>query len=78
MTYEPIDFVRRIAPTPFLMLGVTRDSRSPTHEQEEGFSRAGEPRKLVLLDGGHYSVYDETRPEAVAAALEWFGEHIPV
>lgn len=76
--YEPIDFIGRIAPTPFLMIGVTRDSRSPRKEQEDGFSRAREPKKLVLIEGGHYSVYDSTRPEAIAVGLDWFSQHIPV
>ena len=77
MSYEPIDFIGRIAPTPFLMVGVTSDSRSPREEQEEGFSRANEPKKLVLIEGGHYSVYDSTRAEAIAVAMAWFQQHIP-
>lgn len=77
MGYEPIDFIGRIAPTPLLLLAVTRDSRSPTQEQEDGFNRAREPKKLVLIDGGHYSVYDTTRPQAIAEALGWFGQHVP-
>lgn len=76
MGYEPIDYIARIAPTPFLMIGVTRDSRSPTQEQEEGFSRAAEPKKLVMIDGGHYSVYDQTRPQATQAALDWFRTYL--
>lgn len=78
MTYEPIDFIGRIAPTPFLMVGVTQDSRSPRQEQEDAFSRAGEPKKLVLIEGGHYSVYNVTRAQATDAALGWFRQYLPV
>lgn len=76
MAYEPIWYIDRISPTPFLMVGVTNDSRSPTEEQEDGFSRALEPRKLVMIEGGHYSVYGETQPQASAAAIDWFNQHI--
>ena len=77
MGYEPADYISRIAPTPFLMVGVTRDSRSPPREQQDGFSRAREPKKLVLIDGGHYAIYGDKRGEAIEAALDWFRTHTP-
>jgi hypothetical protein len=41
------------------------------------FARAGEPKRLLEIEGGHYSVY--TGPgadEAELAAMEWFTEHL--
>ncbi len=78
MGYEPMDFIGRISPTPFLMISSRNDSRSPVEEQMEGFSRAREPKQQMLIDGGHYSVYDDeaTLSEVTTAAVDWFSRHI--
>ncbi|MBL0001988.1 MAG: alpha/beta hydrolase [Sphingomonadales bacterium] len=43
----------------------------------EAFARAGEPKRLVHLPGGHFDVYE--RPgfdQAMAAAIDWYREHL--
>jgi fermentation-respiration switch protein FrsA (DUF1100 family) len=79
MGYEPADFIGRISPTPSLMISSRNDSRSPLDEQLEGFAKAREPKKQILIDGGHYDVYDDqkTLDEVIGAALDWFSQHIP-
>jgi dienelactone hydrolase len=77
MGYEPVDFIGRIAPTPFLMVAVTHDERCPREEQLAGFERAQEPKHMVMLEGGHYSVYDKILAESSQAAVAWFHRHLP-
>ena len=75
-TYEPISFVPRIAPTPLLMVVADRDVQTPVSWQGEAFELAGEPKKLVTLDGRHYDPYMSLLPQSIAAALEWFDQHL--
>jgi hypothetical protein len=45
--------------------------------KETALCWAGEPKRLLEIEGGHYSVY--TGPgadEAGRAAMEWFAEHL--
>jgi len=40
-------------------------------------SRAGEPKRLMEIEDGHYSVYNGLgAEEAVKAATDWFAEHL--
>jgi poly(3-hydroxyalkanoate) synthetase len=41
------------------------------------FARAGGPKRLLEIEGGHYSVYvGPGADEAAPAATEWFTEHL--
>lgn len=75
-TYEPGVHIERIAPTPLLIIGMTADSITPTDEILAAYERAREPKRLVLLDGGHFDVYGLHRDAALAAACDWFAEHL--
>lgn len=75
-SYEPISFVSRIAPTPLLMVVADSDVQTPVAWQREAFAMAGEPKKLVTLPGGHYDPYLEHRPASIAAALDWYRDHL--
>jgi fermentation-respiration switch protein FrsA (DUF1100 family) len=74
--YEPRDYVARIAPTPLLMVLATRDTQTPYAGQVETFERAGQPKRLVEVDGGHYDVYTNLFEPACGAAREWFVQHL--
>ena len=74
--YEPETFIHRIGPTPFLMIAATQDITTPTEEQLVAFSRATEPKRLVLIEGGHYDPYIGKLEEVSAAARDWFVEHL--
>ena len=75
-SYEPIGFMDRIAPTPLLMVVAERDVQTPVQWQREAFDMAGEPKKLVTLDGRHYDPYMSLLPQSIAAALDWFDQHL--
>ncbi len=74
--YEPGIYVSRISPTPLLMIVAARDTLSPTDLALQAFQQALEPKKLILLDGGHFDPYLRLFPEASGAARDWFKEHL--
>jgi len=74
--YEPGDYVARVSPTPLLFIVARNDTRCPTEDQLAAYARARDPKKLVMLDGGHFDPYGAQRDNATAAALAWFRQHL--
>jgi len=53
------------------------DAIVPPNSNRSAFARAGEPKRLLEIEGGHYSVYiGPGADEAARAATEWFAEHL--
>ena len=56
------------------------DPISPPDSIRAAFARAGEPKRLLEVEGSHYSVYPWSRgrsaDQASQAATEWFAEHL--
>jgi len=75
-TYEPGAYIERIAPTPLLMIIADADTTTPTGLQQEAYQRAYCPKRLLMVPGGHYSVYTEHFEATSKAAVEWFGQHL--
>jgi hypothetical protein len=38
--------------------------------------QAEQPKRLLILPGGHYDLYGTGRAAAIAATLEWFAEYL--
>ncbi len=74
--YEPGVYVERISPTPLLMIVPAKDTVTPTDLTLKAYERALQPKKLKMVPGGHFSVYEEHFEEAVGAACDWFVEHL--
>ena len=74
--YEPGAFIERIAPTPLLMVLGDADVICPTDLGLAAFNRAGEPKRLELYPGGHFSAYTDQFDRAAKAATEWFTQHL--
>ena len=74
--YEPGSYIDRIAPTPLLMICISQDTITPTDEILHAYRDACEPKRLVLLPGGHCDVYGAQRSAAAEAAAGWFHEHL--
>lgn len=65
--------ISRIAPTPLLMVVGSRDDYCFTHEQLRAFAEAGEPKKLLQVEGGHFDFYEEPGlSQVLPAEVEWF------
>lgn len=75
-TYEPINIVTSIAPTPLLMIIASEDTQTPTDWQREAFTKMAEPKSLKEIRGRHYDVYMDHIEEAGQAACEWFKKHL--
>jgi fermentation-respiration switch protein FrsA (DUF1100 family) len=77
MEYEPAAYVERISPTPLLMVVADGDHLTPTDLALAAYERALEPKRLVLLPGGHFDVYTGPGFESASgAARDWFVEHL--
>ena len=77
-TYSPERYIAKLAPTPFLLLHGTDDSVIPYAHSERLFARAGEPKRLVKIQGGRHTealtprfraVYEDLLLEFFEAAL---------
>jgi fermentation-respiration switch protein FrsA (DUF1100 family) len=76
MEYEPSAYLERISPTPLLMVVAALDHLTPADLALEAFQRAREPKRLVLLPGGHFDAYVKDFEAASGAARDWFLEHL--
>lgn len=80
LEYAPSLISDRIAPVPLLMIVVEDDELTPSELALEAFERAGEPKQLLKLKGGHYVVYRSDSQkgfeEASRAATAWFTRHL--
>jgi hypothetical protein len=71
--FDPGVCVGRIAPTPLLMVVATEDRVAPTEIALAAHGRAGEPKRLELIEGHHYAPYSG---EALARAAEVAAEFL--
>lgn len=77
MGYKPGAFVPLIAPTPLLMIVAGADELTPVDLQLAAYETAGEPRRLLVLEGAaHYDPYVERFDESANAARDWFVRHL--
>lgn len=74
--YEPGAFIERIAPTPLLIVLGDADVVCPTDLALAAYNRAGEPKRLELYPGGHFSAYTDQFQRAATAATNWFTQHL--
>jgi len=77
MEYEPGSYIERVSPTPLLMIIAARDHLAVADEAFAAFNQAREPKKLVILPGGHFEAYVGPGFDlASGAARDWFVEHL--
>jgi hypothetical protein len=75
--FEPANWVARISPTPLLMIVATQDTRCPTDLALDAYNRALEPKRLLLLSGGHFDPYAGKQFHLTSiAASDWFVQHL--
>ncbi len=77
--YEPGEYLKRIAPTPLLMVVAPLDRLAPGEWATAAYETAAGPKKLVLVPGGHFDAYTGAGFELTSsAARDWFVEHLGV
>jgi fermentation-respiration switch protein FrsA (DUF1100 family) len=74
--YEPGAYLPYVSPTPILMVVARGDVLCVSDLAIEAFENAREPKKLVILPGGHFDAYVAGFEGASTAATEWFVEHL--
>jgi fermentation-respiration switch protein FrsA (DUF1100 family) len=79
LSFNPEWVVDRIEPRPVLFNTSDNDRLVPPAESEAMYARAGEPKKLVMLNGfGHYEVYEgEAFRQVMKAATDWYHQYLP-
>jgi uncharacterized protein len=75
--YAPGDFIERVSPTPLLMVVADHDHVALTDLELEAYERALEPKRLVMIKGGHFDPYLGQFKQASGAAIDWFRTHLP-
>lgn len=77
--FHPEWIVDRIAPRPVLFITTDDDRLVPPDESQAMYDRAGEPKKLVVLEGfGHYEVYVEPAfSQVMTETVAWFQRYMP-
>ncbi|MGK4277399.1 alpha/beta hydrolase, partial [Escherichia coli] len=70
------DFIARVSPTPLLMLVADHDHVAPTDLALAAYERALEPKRLVMIKGGHFDPYLAAFETASRAAIDWFTTHL--
>jgi hypothetical protein len=78
LEYRPEDVVHRIAPRALLLIAAELDVPTPADESRSVYAKAGEPKKLVVIEGvRHYDIYQGKPFErSVQEALDWYGKHL--
>ena len=77
LEHAPARFIDLIAPRPLLMILARNDAITPPQSIRSAFARAGEPKRLLEIDGGHYAIYSgRGADEAGQAAAEWFTKYL--
>jgi len=66
----------RVAPKPLILLHASGDERVPVELSEELYARAGEPKELVVVLGGHHRSVQHD-PGLQAKALRWLERNLP-
>jgi fermentation-respiration switch protein FrsA (DUF1100 family) len=75
--YEPGEYLKRISPTPLLMVVAPNDRLVAGDVSCAAFETAAHPKKLVLVPGGHFDAYVGPGFEiSSGAARDWFVEHL--
>jgi uncharacterized protein len=75
--YEPGEYLKRISPTPLLMVVAPNDRLVAGELACAAYETAAHPKKLVLVPGGHFDAYVGRGFEiSSGAARDWFVEHL--
>lgn len=75
-TYEPGNWISRVSPTPLLLIVARNDRMTVTDLALAAYERALEPKRLVLIPGGHFDPYLDGFQQAEPAATAWFRAHL--
>src|SRR5690606_37715893 len=73
---EPGVHVSRVSPTPMLMIVASQDTVTPSDLALQAYEKALQPKRLVLIEGGHFSPYTQHFQCTSREAIDWFKTHL--
>jgi fermentation-respiration switch protein FrsA (DUF1100 family) len=77
LEYEPGTYISRVSPTPLLMVVAADDILTVSDLAIDAYENAREPKKLVILPGGHFDAYTGSGFEiSSGAARDWLAQHL--
>jgi uncharacterized protein len=76
MEYEPGAYIGWVSPTPLLLVVARDDHLTVADEALAAYNLALEPKRLVLVPGGHFDAYVAGFAVASTAACDWFVHHL--
>ena len=76
MEYEPGSYIAKISPTPLMMVVAVGDTLAAADMAIAAYNDALEPKRLVLLEGGHFDAYVADFDKAANPARDWFVTHL--
>jgi hypothetical protein len=74
--YAPGDLVGPVSSTPLVMLVTDHDYIAVTDLALKSYERALQPKRLVMIKGGHFDPYLAEFEAASRASIDWFRVHI--
>jgi hypothetical protein len=74
--YEPGAYIGLISPTPLMMIVALNDHLAVSDLAITAYESAYEPKRLVLMRGGHFDAYVEGFGQSAGSACEWFRTHL--
>lgn len=75
--YEPHIYIDRISPTPLLLVLARDDVLVESDIALKAYETALQPKKLLILECGHFDAYDGVPFEVSGAEqTQWFSEHL--
>jgi uncharacterized protein len=74
--YEPVSYVPYISPTPLLLLVAAGDHLVPAELAIAGYEQAREPKKIIIMPGGHFDAYVKGFEAASGPARDWFVQYL--
>lgn len=75
-TNDPGAAIEAISPVPLLMIVASEDLLTPTDLAINAFGRAGEPKRLEIIEGGHFTPYIEHFERTSSLARDWFVSYL--
>ncbi|MCX8126472.1 MAG: alpha/beta fold hydrolase [Dehalococcoidia bacterium] len=77
LSFRPELFVGGISPRAAMWICAGLDTLVPVEESISMYSRAGEPKKLLILQEEHHSLYQGKAFEKImTATVSWFNDHL--
>lgn len=74
--YQPGAYMRLISPTPLLLCVAEEDHLTMAALSIDAYERAREPKKLVMLPGGHFDAYVDGYELSSGVQIDFFREHL--